>query len=70
MHTIQEYSCFLGIADYKGSPQAVFVKTAKLALQYKGHNIFKVNEVEAIDLREGEVQSTFSSSLSKVYSYY
>jgi len=65
---MQEYSCFLGIADYKGSPQAVFVKTAKLALQYKGHNIFVVHEVEAIDLREGQVQTTFTSSLDKLFS--
>lgn len=61
-----EYSCFLGIADYKGAPQAIFVKTAKLALVYQSHKVFCIDEIIAIDLREGNPHNTFSTALSKV----
>ena len=66
VHEIAEYSCFLGIADYKGAPQAIFVKTVKLAVVYKSHKVFCIQEIAAIDLREGQVHNTFSTSLSKV----
>ena len=65
---IAEYSCFLGIADYKGSPQVVFVKTAKLVLVYEKHNIFCIEDVVAIDLRAGVIQNTFTTCLTKVIS--
>lgn len=63
---IAEYSCFLGIADYKGAPQAIFVKTATLVLIYQGHKIYRVEELDVIDLREGDTHNTFSTALSKV----
>lgn len=63
---LAEYSCFLGIADYKRAPQAVFVKTAKLTLVYQKHMVFCIEEITAIDLREGTAHTTFSTALSKV----
>jgi hypothetical protein len=61
-----EFSCFLGIIDYFGVLQAVFVQTASLALRYQGKHIFAVEEVRAIDLKDGETNKNYSDALTKV----
>lgn len=63
----RSFTALLGICDYNGEFNLIFVENARLRFNFNGHNIFEIEDVVAIKVSNGEESPKFTKILKKVF---